>query len=75
MPFRVGPWEIILLLIIAVFVILPFWKIFAKAGFSGWLSLTQVVPFLNIFMLFFLAFAQWPVHRELSNLKGSSDAV
>ena len=27
-----------------VFAILPFWMIFSKAGFSPWLSLTQIIP-------------------------------
>jgi hypothetical protein len=60
------------LIIIAIFVfvfIIPFWKIFAKAGFSGWLSLTQIVPILNIVMLFYVAFAEWPLHRELKRLR------
>ena len=69
MPFRFGPWELMLLAIIGLLVILPYWKIFSKAGFSGWLSLTQVVPILNIIMLFYLAFAEWPVRRELNHMK------
>jgi hypothetical protein len=35
--FGVGPLELIIL---GFILILPFWKIFSKAGFSGWLSLT-----------------------------------
>jgi hypothetical protein len=47
-----------------VVLILPFWMIFSKAGFSGWMSLTQVVPVVNVIALFYLAFAEWPVHRH-----------
>jgi hypothetical protein len=49
---------------IALLVILPFWKIFSKAGYSGWLSLTLLIPFINIVMIFFLAFSEWPVHKQ-----------
>jgi len=68
----IGAQELLLLIIIGIFFIVPYWKIFAKAGFSGWMSLTLIVPFLNIIMLFYLAFAEWPVHKELNRLKQSS---
>jgi hypothetical protein len=48
-----------------ILVLLPFWMIFSKAGFSGWMSLTQLIPIVNVVALFYLAFAEWPVHREL----------
>ncbi len=74
--FRFGPWELMLIVIIGLLFILPYWKIFSKAGFSGWLSLTLIVPILNIIMLFYLAFAEWPVRRELNRMKqGSVDDV
>lgn len=50
--------------------IFPFWKIFSKAGFSPWLSLTILVPLLNIGVLYYLAFAEWPIHRKTN---GSAD--
>jgi hypothetical protein len=52
-------------LVTIVFTILPFWLIFEKAGFSGALSLLMMLPVVNVVMLFFLAFADWPVlgHR------------
>ena len=46
-------------------VILPFWMIFSKAGFSGWMSLTQIIPIVNVVALFYLAFAEWPIHRDV----------
>ncbi len=51
-------------LIIAVLIILPFWFIFSKAGYSKWLSLLMMVPIVNIAMLYFLAFSTWPSQRE-----------
>ncbi len=51
---------IIILVAIAI-VIVPFWFICKKAGFSPWLSLLNVVPFGNLILIYVLAFAQWKV--------------
>jgi hypothetical protein len=48
-----------------IFAIVPFWKIFSKAGYPGIMSLTMFVPILNVVMLFFLGFSEWPVLKEL----------
>ena len=58
------PFGPLMMLVVAVLVIVPFWRIFAKAGFSGWLSLLMVVPVANIVMLYVLAFSAWPSLRE-----------
>ena len=39
-------------------------RIFSKAGYSGWLGLTMLVPFLNIIVICWFAFADWPVLRR-----------
>lgn len=71
--FGLGLWELIIIaMIIGIVFILPYWKIFSKAGFSGWMSLTQIIPILNFIILFYLAFAEWPVHRELNSFKQGS---
>lgn len=44
-------------------VIIPFWKIYEKAGFSKWLSLLMIVPVVNLIVLYVVAFSTWPVHR------------
>jgi hypothetical protein len=64
--FGIGIPELLAAAVLGSFVVLPFWKIFTKAGFPGALSLSQVVPVLNVVALFYLAFSEWPVHRELS---------
>jgi hypothetical protein len=48
-------------LVMTILILIPHWFIFKKAGFSPWLSLLMFVPLLNIFMLYFLAFARWNV--------------
>ena len=57
---------LIMFLIMAILIILPFWFIFSKAGHSRWLSLLMVVPMVNIVMLYFLAFSTWPNQRDSS---------
>ena len=47
---------------IAIFII-PFWKIYEKAGFSKWLSLLIIVPVVNLIVLYVVAFSTWPAHR------------
>ncbi len=44
--------------------VLPFWKICTKAGFPGPLALLMVVPFANIVLPFYIAFAEWPALRD-----------
>ncbi len=43
--------------------VVPCWKIFRKAGFSGWWSLALLIPGINVFMMYYLAFADWPSLR------------
>jgi len=58
-----------LVLIIVAVKILIFCKIFSKAGYSWALGLLMLVPIANIIMLFVLAFAEWPVQRELRSYR------
>jgi hypothetical protein len=52
-------------LIIAVIQIVAFCKIFSKAGYSWALGLLMLVPIANIIITLYLAFAEWPIEREL----------
>jgi hypothetical protein len=45
----------------SLLILIPYWFIFKKAGFSPLLTLLMVVPLVNLFMLYYLAFAQWNV--------------
>jgi UPF0716 family protein affecting phage T7 exclusion len=60
---------IFFVLILTAIQILAFCKIFSKAGFSWALGLLMLVPVANIVMFFFLAFADWPIQRELRSYK------
>ena len=51
----------LIILICLAIVIIPFWFICKKAGFSPWLSLLNIVPLGNLVLIYVLAFAQWKV--------------
>ena len=65
----IGLPELLVLVIVVGFLVVPFWKIFSKAGYPGVLSLAMLVPILNIAMWFFLGFSEWPVLKELNALR------
>ncbi len=67
--FGLGLPELVIIMIIGIVIVLPNWKIFSKAGFSGWWSLLMVFPIINILLEYYLAFAEWPIQRELSVLR------
>ena len=46
--------------VVAVVLIVPFWKIFPRAGWSSWMAIFMAVPFLNIILVWTLAFKKWP---------------
>ena len=62
-------------LFISVVQILAFCKIFSKAGFSWALGLLMLVPIANIVMFFYLAFAEWPIQRELRSFRQQSQVA
>jgi hypothetical protein len=66
----IGVPELLVIAVVGgVFIILPWWKIFAKAGYAGALSLLMLVPAVNIVLLLFLGFGDWPVLKELRALR------
>ncbi len=44
-------------------------KLFSKAGYHWALSLLVLVPIANLVVAFYLAFADWPVLKELRQLR------
>jgi hypothetical protein len=64
MPGTPGIFELLIILVIGAVIIVPFWRIFSKAGFPGALSLLMLVPLANLIMVFVLAFAEWPALRN-----------
>jgi len=42
-----------------ILAVIPMWKIFSKAGFSGWLALLLFIPLVNLVVLYYVAFSNW----------------
>ncbi len=57
-----------------VFVI-AYIKIITKAGYSGWWILILLVPIANVVMLLVFAYKQWPIQRELAELRAWANQV
>ena len=47
------------LLVFAAIAVVPYWKIFKKAGFAAPLSLLMMTPLVNIIVLYYVAFSEW----------------
>jgi hypothetical protein len=60
---------ILLVLVAVVLSALIFCKIFAKAGYHWALGLLLLLPVVSLVALLYLAFADWPVQRELRQLR------
>jgi hypothetical protein len=60
--FSVWHWLIVVVWL-ALFLV-PAWRIAAKAGFPGALSLLLIVPLLNIVLIWIFAFIKWPVEKR-----------
>ena len=56
--FSLWHWLIAALALAAM--IVPFWKLFPRAGWSRWASLLMVITPLNLVLLWILAFKRWP---------------
>jgi hypothetical protein len=54
----------IVVLVLCVFMIFCYWRIFSKAGYPGALSLLMLVPLANLILFIWFAFADWPVVRQ-----------
>jgi hypothetical protein len=61
----IGVAELIVVFFMGFLLIYPFWRIFSKAGYPGWMSLGMFFPVLNFILILILAFSEWPIEREL----------
>ncbi len=43
--------------------------IFKKAGYSGLQIILIVIPFINVIVLIWFALTEWPIEKELKDLK------
>ena len=63
--------ELLFLIVGGIIIMLPLWKVFSKAGYPGALSLGMLLPVVNIVLLYFLGFSDWPVLKQLKALRAS----
>ena len=66
---NIGLSEVLLIFIVVIifaiiFLLVPYWRIFGKAGFSPALSLLMIIPLVNLVMIYYLAFAEWPSLKQ-----------
>jgi hypothetical protein len=51
------------MLVVAVVVVIPVWRICRRTGYPGWLGILILIPVANLLFLYFLAFADWPADK------------
>jgi uncharacterized membrane protein YhaH (DUF805 family) len=49
------------------------WRIVAKAGYSGALSLLLLIPLVGWIMMIVFAFSKWPIEQRLEALGSSGE--
>ena len=52
-----------------IFALVIYWRIFSKAGYNGARSLLMLIPIVNLIIVIMFAFSEWPVQRELKQLR------
>lgn len=68
----IGIQQILVVLFLVIPAVLAWAKIFSKAGYTPWLALTLFVPLVNVLVMLWFAFSEWPVLAELARLKQQS---
>jgi len=58
---------ILILIVAAVVCIAPFWFIFGRMGYSPYSCFLLLLPFLNIGFIYYVAFTDWPIERQLES--------
>lgn len=60
--------EVFVLLIVflvgALILVTPAWRICTRVGYPGGLGVLILVPVLNLALLYFIAFATWPIEQQ-----------
>lgn len=57
--------ELFIILMVVGVVVWPFWRIFSRLGLPGPIALLMLLPFVNVLVIFFVAFTKWPIEARL----------
>jgi uncharacterized membrane protein YhaH (DUF805 family) len=60
---------IALYVVLVIVFVWAYVRIIRRAGYSGWWVLIGLVPFVNVVMFLVFAFKEWPIQRELAQLR------
>jgi hypothetical protein len=63
---ELSPWYLALLALGLFLWVFPLWRIVGKAGYPPALALFAVFPVVGLILLWWLAFARWPIRRDAS---------
>ncbi|MDZ4096129.1 MAG: hypothetical protein U1D35_14610 [Paracoccaceae bacterium] len=55
---------LLMIVIYAALVVVPFFKLWQRTGHNGWISLLMLIPLVNIVLIYVLAFKSWPALDE-----------
>ena len=55
---------VLVLLIYAVVILFPCWRIIARTGLRGALGILAIVPVANLVLIWVLAFVDWPALKK-----------
>jgi hypothetical protein len=58
---------LLIFLVMAILPIIAYWKIIAKTGNAGPMALLLLIPIVNLIVLYWLAFGDWPALRQTQN--------
>ena len=61
---ELSPWYLVLLALLLFLWVFPLWRINGKAGYPPFLSLFAIFPAVGLILLWWLAFAHWPIRRD-----------
>lgn len=54
----------VMMVLVAIIIVIPVWRICSKVGYSGWLAVIILIPIANLVLLYFLGFSEWPIERR-----------
>ena len=57
---NMGAPGLLMIIVYAVVVVVPFYQLWKRTGHNGWIALLMLIPLVNLVMLYVLAFKQWP---------------